>query len=327
MADDMMSAQNVTERRIAAGRRVLEIEGRALATFAETLDAPFAEAVALILTTRGRVIVSGMGKSGHVAHKIVATLASTGTPAQFVHPAEASHGDLGMVTDQDVVLVLSNSGETPELADIVAHAKRFSIPLIGIASRPESTLLKQADIAIVLPAAQEACPNGLAPTTSTTLSLALGDALAVALMEERSFSPENFRMFHPGGKLGARLRTVADLMHGVEDLPLTGADTPMSEVLITISQKGFGVAGVTDSEGALLGVITDGDLRRNMTGLLERRAGEVATANPTTISGDELAQAALQIMNARKITTLFVTEDRRPVGILHVHDCLRAGID
>ncbi|MEL6427006.1 MAG: CBS domain-containing protein, partial [Pseudomonadota bacterium] len=203
----------------------------------------------------------------------------------------------------------------------------FSIPLIGIASRPESTLLKQADIAIVLPAAQEACPNGLAPTTSTTLSLALGDALAVALMEERSFSPENFRMFHPGGKLGARLRTVADLMHGVEDLPLTGADTPMSEVLITISQKGFGVAGVTDSEGALLGVITDGDLRRNMTGLLERRAGEVATANPTTISGDELAQAALQIMNTRKITTLFVTEDRRPVGILHVHDCLRAGID
>ena len=327
MADDMMSAQNVTERRIAAGRRVLEIEGRALATFAETLDAPFAEAVALILTTRGRVIVSGRGKSGHVAHKIVATLASTGTPAQFVHPAEASHGDLGMVTDQDVVLVLSNSGEPPELADIVAHAKRFSIPLIGIASRPESTLLKQADIAIVLPAAQEACPNGLAPTTSTTLSLALGDALAVALMEERSFSPENFRMFHPGGKLGARLRTVADLMHGVEDLPLTGADTPMSEVLITISQKGFGVAGVTDSEGALLGVITDGDLRRNMTGLLERRAGEVATANPTTISGDELAQAALQIMNARKITTLFVTEDRRPVGILHVHDCLRAGID
>ena len=268
-----------------------------------------------------------MGKSGHVAHKIVATLASTGTPAQFVHPAEASHGDLGMVTAQDVVLVLSNSGETPELADIVAHAKRFSIPQIGVASRPDSTLLKQADIAIVLPPAQEACPNGLAPTTSTTLSLALGDALAVALMEERSFTPENFRMFHPGGKLGARLRTVADLMHGVGDLPLTNADAPMSEVLITISQKGFGVAGVSDAEGNLVGVITDGDLRRNMSGLLERRAGDVATPNPTTITGDELAQAALQIMNARKITTLFVTEGTRPVGILHVHDCLRAGID
>ncbi|GIX15780.1 MAG: KpsF/GutQ protein [Paracoccaceae bacterium] len=316
------------DRLVATGRRVLGIEAAALASFAECLDARFARAVEVMLGATGRVIVSGMGKSGHVARKIAATLASTGTPAQFVHPGEASHGDLGMVTRNDVVLLLSNSGETAELADLIEHTRRFGIPLIGVASREDSTLMRAADVALPLPRADEACPNGLAPTTSTTLTMALGDALAIALMETRGFRPEHFRLFHPGGKLGARLIKVADLMHGPEALPLVGEDAPMGEVLIEMSRRGFGVAGIVDAEGRLAGVITDGDLRRHMAGLLERRAGEVMTRGPRTIRPDSLAGEALGLMNAAKITCLFVTDSPggRPLGILHVHDCLRAGV-
>jgi arabinose-5-phosphate isomerase len=262
-----------------------------------------------------------------VGRKIAATFASTGTPAQFVHPAEASHGDLGMVMRGDVVLVLSNSGETPELADIVAHTRRFGIPLIGVAARGDSTLLRQADVAILLPPAPEACETGVVPTSSTTMTLALGDALAVALMEHRRFTPEQFRVFHPGGKLGARLARVGDLMHA--DLPLVCLDTPMPEALLEISRKGFGVVGVTGPDGSLAGIITDGDLRRHMEGLLSHRAGEVMTPDPRTIGPEALAEKAVAVMNDRKITCLFVVDpegSRAAVGILHIHDCLRAGV-
>lgn len=313
-----------TQKMIDAGREVLRIESAALAGFADTLGDSFAEAVQVLLATKGRIVISGMGKSGHVGRKMAATFASTGAPAQYVHPGEASHGDLGMVTPHDSLIVLSNSGETPELNDIIAHSRRFTIPLIGVAKRADSTLLKQSDVAILLPDAPEACPNGLAPTTSTTLTLALGDALAVALMKQRDFTPENFRVFHPGGKLGARLVKVGDLMHSGDEMPLVARDTPMSETLLTITQKGFGTAGVIE-DGRLVGVITDGDLRRNMDGLLARSAGDVMSANPKTIEVGELAEAALARMSGR-VTTLFVTQDNAPVGIVHVHDLLRAGV-
>jgi arabinose-5-phosphate isomerase len=312
---------------LSIGRRVLDREAEALQSLAASLDDSFVRAVELILSATGRVIVSGMGKSGHVARKIAATFASTGTPAHFVHPAEASHGDLGMLARGDVCLVLSNSGETPELADIVAYTRRFAIPLIGVASRADSTLLRQADVALVLPAAEEACPMGLAPTTSTTMTLALGDALAVALMEHRHFTPEHYREFHPGGKLGARLSKVGDLMHGEDEMPLVPAGTPMADALLTMSQKSFGVVGVLGQDGRLGGIVTDGDLRRHMAGLLERSVDEVMTRNPLTIGPDELAERALSVMNARKITCLFVVDPGgRPRGILHIHDCLRAGV-
>lgn len=312
---------------LAAGRRVITIEAAALTTLAHALDDSFAEAVQLMLDAPGRVIVSGMGKSGHIARKIAATLASTGTPAHFVHPAEASHGDLGMLAQGDVVIMLSNSGETPELADMIAHTRRFGIALIGVASKPDSTLLRQADVALVLPAAEEACGTGVVPTTSTTMTLALGDALAVALMEHREFTPQDFRKFHPGGKLGAQLSKVSDLMHAGDELPLADRDALMTDVLVTMSQKGFGVVGVTGPGGALEGIITDGDLRRNMTGLLERRAGDVMTANPRTIAPGALAQEAVAMMDARKITCLLVVGDAgRLDGIITIHDCLRAGV-
>lgn len=305
-------------------RRVIRTEAQALELLADHIGEEFQQSVDLILGASGRVIVSGMGKSGHIARKIAATLASTGTPAQFVHPAEASHGDLGMVTRADVALVLSNSGETPELADLIAHTRRFTIPLIGVASRPGSTLLRQSDVALVLPTAEEACGSGIVPTTSTTMTLALGDALAVALMEHREFTAEHFRTFHPGGKLGARLAKVGDLMH--DDVPLVNENTPMTEALLEISQKSYGVTGVTDSSGRLVGIITDGDLRRHMTGLLDRHAAEVMTKGPKVIAPDALAEAALAEMQSRKITSLFVVSDEKPKGILHIHDCLRAGL-
>jgi arabinose-5-phosphate isomerase len=316
---------------LGTGRRVLRLEAEALAAFAGTLDAAFAAAVETMLAARGRVIVSGMGKSGHVGRKIAATFASTGTPAQFVHAAEASHGDLGMLTPADVALVLSNSGETPELRDIVAHTRRFSIPLIGVASRPESALLRAADVALVLPQAAEACPVGLAPTTSTTLTMALGDALAVAMMERRKFTMDHFRTFHPGGKLGAMLVKVRDVMHSGAEMPLVSRDAPMREVLLVMTAGSFGIAGVTDDAGRLVGVVTDGDLRRNMEGLLERRAGDVATPDPKTIGPDALASEAVAVMNApRRATCLFVMPEgegpRAPLGIIHIHDCLRAGV-
>ena len=313
---------------LETARRVIRTEANGLAALeaalADGLADPFVAAMRLILDATGRVVVSGMGKSGHVGRKIAATFASTGTPAQFVHPAEASHGDLGMVTGGDVVLVLSNSGETPEIADIVAHTRRFEIPLIGVAGREGSTLLRQADVALLLPQAAEACGTGIVPTTSTTMTLALGDALAVALMEHRRFTPEHFRNFHPGGKLGARLARVADLMHA--DMPLVAEDAPMAEALLTISAKGFGVTGVVDGDGALVGIITDGDLRRHMDGLLTHNAAEVMTRAPRTIAPGALAEAALAQMQDRKITCLFAVDDGRPQGILHIHDCLRAGM-
>lgn len=310
-------------------RRVIAVEQDGLNQLADGLDESFDRAVETLLNATGRVIISGMGKSGHIARKIAATFASTGTPAHFVHPAEASHGDLGMMAQGDVAMVLSNSGETPELADMVAYTRRFNIPLIGVASRPDSTLLKQSDVALVLPKAQEACGTGIVPTTSTTMTLALGDALAVALMEHRSFTPENFREFHPGGKLGAQLSKVRDLMH--RDLPLVASGTSMGDALLVMSQKSFGVVGVTGTDNALLGIVTDGDLRRHMENLLELDVDQVMTVNPRTIGPDAMAEEAVAVMTLQtpQITCLFIVDpdgSGQAEGILHIHDCLRAGL-
>ena len=314
---------------LEVARQVVTDEARALDVLAESLDDHFVEAVQLILQATGRIIISGIGKSGHIGHKIAATLASTGTPAYFVHPAEASHGDLGMVSKGDVVLAISNSGEAPELANLLAFTRRFGIPLIGLSSKPESSLMKQADVHLLIPALGEACGYGMVPSISTTLTLAMGDALAIALMKYRDFKPEDFRAFHPGGKLGAQLSAVRDLMHGGDAVPLVTAETPMSDALIEISRKGFGVVGVTDAQCSLSGIITDGDLRRHMQGLLDNTAGQVMTPDPTTISPDALAEEAVAIMNARKITSLFVVDPKLPgraQGLLHIHDCLRVGL-
>jgi arabinose-5-phosphate isomerase len=318
-----------TEQLLATARQVATDEARALDALAEGFDDRFADAVRLILEAKGRVIVSGIGKSGHIGRKIAATLASTGTPAHFVHPAEASHGDLGMLSKGDVVLAISNSGEAPELADLLLFTRRFDIPLIGLSSRPGSTLMTQADVHLQIPAMGEACGYGIVPSISTTLTLAMGDALAIAIMKYRDFRPENFRDFHPGGKLGARLSKVRDLMHEGSALPLVQDSTPMSDALIEISQKGFGVVGVTGAEGALVGIITDGDLRRHMEGLLDHSAADVMTKAPTTIAPDALAEEAVAVMNARKITCLFVVDPQsgpEALGLLHIHDCLRAGL-
>ena len=317
------------DRIISTGRQVLATEAQALAHYSTTLGESFAEAVVLMLGVKGRVIVAGMGKSGHVGKKIASTFASTGTPAQFVHPAEASHGDLGMITRNDIVLVLSNSGETAELADLIAYAKRFDIPVIGVASKPNSTLVLQSDIAILLPDMPEACVVGMAPTTSTTLAMALGDALAVALMECRQFTPDEFREFHPGGNLGSKLVRVCDLMHSGSAMPIASVNEKMSEILLLITGKGFGVAGIVDENGTLIGIITDGDLRRHMDGLLDLTAGEVMTKSPKTATPNMLASQALGDMNERRITTLFVVApdaNGQATGILHIHDCLRAGV-
>lgn len=313
---------------LETARRVIKDEAAGLHALADGLGQGFTDTVELILKSNGRVIVSGIGKSGHIARKIAATLASTGTPAQFVHPAEASHGDMGMVTSQDIVIAVSNSGEAPELANLVAYTRRFNIPLIALSSRKDSTLSVQSDIRINIPALGEACGHGVVPTTSTTMTLAVGDALAIALMEARSFTPEDFRAFHPGGKLGAQLSKVSDLMHVGTEIPLVSPDTMMGDTLLMISQKGFGVVGICDSDNYLLGIITDGDLRRHMDDLLSQSAKDVMTKDPTTISINALAQEALSIMNDRKITCLFALGDGGKVeGILHIHDCLRAGLD
>ncbi|WP_372402870.1 SIS domain-containing protein [Tistrella bauzanensis] len=319
---------DATRRAIAAGEQTLALEAAGLEALRAGLGVEFGRAVDRLHATTGRVIVTGMGKSGHVGAKIAATLASTGTPAQFVHPAEASHGDLGMITRSDAVLALSNSGATPELSDILAHTRRFAIPLVGITARAGSPLAEAADVALILPAVPEACPLRLAPTTSTTMTLALGDALAMALLDRRGFTAEDFRVFHPGGKLGARLIKVADIMHGPEALPLITPDRPMSEALIEISARSFGCVGVVDGQGRLAGIVTDGDLRRHMgPDLTARPVGEVMTADPKTIRVRALAAEALAIMNDFKITALFAVDDEgRPAGILHVHDCLRAGV-
>ncbi|WP_102106979.1 KpsF/GutQ family sugar-phosphate isomerase [Oceaniglobus roseus] len=320
-----MTERNITAAATAA--RVLETEATALRRLAAEMPEDFEPLVARILTLRGRVIVSGIGKSGHIARKIAATLASTGTPALFVHPAEASHGDLGMIGAEDACLLISNSGETSELSDIITYSRRFSIPLIAISGRADSTLMRAADLRLLLPDAPEACPIGMAPTTSTTMTLALGDALAVALMEARGFAAERFHDFHPGGKLGAQMMRADQLMHTGEALPLVPEDTGMGETLLVMTSKGFGIAAVTDAEGRLAGIVTDGDLRRNMALLMAHTAGQIATRNPVTIGPGTLAAEALAILNARKISVLVVVDDdRRPIGVLHIHDLLRRGV-
>lgn len=321
---DMNSSS--TEAILATGRQVLTTEAEALSLLAQNLPADFPAVITLILAAKGRVIVSGIGKSGHIGRKISATLASTGTPSFFVHASEASHGDLGMITPDDICILISNSGETQELGDVLAHTRRFSIPLVGISSRVGSTLMTAADYQLLLPPAPEACPMGMAPTTSTTLALALGDALAVALMEQRNFQPDQFRTFHPGGKLGAQLATVAQLMHGPDALPLVQIDAPMEQVLLEMTSKGFGTTGVV-KDGVLAGIVSDGDLRRNMVHLMDSTAEQVATLGPVTVPPTLLAAQALALMNTRKITTLFVVDAAgAPIGILHLHDLLRAGV-
>ncbi|MGO8739955.1 KpsF/GutQ family sugar-phosphate isomerase [Rhodoblastus sp.] len=316
---------------LEAARKSVEIETAGVARLRAALDGELGEAlgkaIATIRAARGKVIVSGMGKSGHIGRKVAATLASTGTPAFFLHPAEASHGDLGMVTQDDVVLAFSWSGETAELADLIEYAKRFAIPLIAAASRRDSALGRAADILLELPLVEEACPNGLAPTTSTTIQLVLGDALAVALIEDRGFSAQDFRQFHPGGKLGARLHKVDDLMHAGEDMPLLPESAAMSEVILTMTGKRFGCVGLVDDKGGLAGIITDGDLRRHWDDLLQHKTpAEIMTRAPLTARLGSLASSALETMNRRKITVLFIVEDGRPAGVLHIHDLLRAGV-
>ena len=321
---DEQAAMTRTPTDIA--KDVLRIEKEALSLLESQLTGSFDDVVSTLLQVRGRVIVSGMGKSGHVAGKIAATLASTGTPAQYVHPGEASHGDLGMITSQDAVILISNSGETRELADMIAHTRRFSIPMVAITKKPEGTLGQQADHVLVLPDAPEACAIGMAPTSSTLCTMALGDALAVALMEHRGFEKENFLAFHPGGTLGAQLLRVSAVMHRGNDLPVVGPETGMGDTLVEMSAKGFGVVAVAEN-GKLQAVITDGDLRRNLDGLMDKRACDVATRDPRCIAPDALLSEALGIMNANKITALFAVDDKgQLMGLVQIHDALRAGV-
>jgi arabinose-5-phosphate isomerase len=325
---DLSAPTRDEQRDIEAARRVLATEIAGLTALAKSLDRAFVEAVETLARATGRVIVTGMGKSGHIARKIASTLASTGTPALFVHPGEASHGDLGMIVPGDAVIALSNSGETAELAPVLAYTRRFRIPLVALTRRSESALADAADVALVLPASVEACTLGLAPTTSTTMMLALGDAIAVALLERKGFSAEDFQTLHPGGQLGRQLLRVADIMHEGAAVPLVKRGTSMADTILIITAKSFGCAGVTDDAGRLIGIITDGDLRRHMgKTLLAERVETVMTQTPKTIRPQALAAEALGQMNAQAITSLFVVDDTwRPLGILHIHDCLRAGV-
>jgi arabinose-5-phosphate isomerase len=317
---------------ISSALRSIKTEAAGLealsAAIGNGLGEPFAAAVALIGAAKGRVIVTGMGKSGLVGRKIAATFASTGTPAHFVHPGEASHGDLGMIRDEDVILALSWSGETAELSDIIAYSRRYNVGLVAITSNAESTLATEADVALVLPKAEEACPNGLAPTTSTTMQMTLGDALAVALLEARGFTPEDFRTFHPGGKLGAKLTFVRDMMHKDDELPTISAGVSTGEAIVEMTSRGFGCVAVLDGAGKLSGIISDGDLRRHMGPTLTTTPVEaVMTKNPKTIGLNTLAVEALDVINRNKITALFVLDGTgKPVGIVHVHDLLRIGV-
>jgi arabinose-5-phosphate isomerase len=312
---------------LAAAKRVLHQEADALRRLADSLDGELLRALEILAAVTGRVIVTGMGKSGHIARKIAATLSSTGTPSQFVHPAEASHGDLGMVTSNDAVLALSNSGETAELSDILGFAGRWDIPVIGITMKPESALGNAADVTLALPKTAEAGAMGLAPTTSTTMMLALGDALAIGLFERKGFSAEDFHALHPGGKLGQILLRVGNLMHVGAEVPLIGTEEAISQALLVMTAKTFGCVGVTDGSGDLVGIVTDGDLRRHMgPDLLRERVGDVMTKGPLTIRANALAAEAVRVMNERSITSLFVVEDSKPAGIVRLHDCLKAGV-
>jgi arabinose-5-phosphate isomerase len=315
---------------IASALRTLEAEGGGIdalrTALRNGLSEGFVAAVDLIRAVEGRVIVTGMGKSGHVGAKIASTLASTGTPALFVHPAEASHGDLGMITKNDVILALSWSGETAELKNLTDYSRRYRIGLIAVTASSDSTLAKTADVVLTLPNAREACPHNLAPTTSSLMQLALGDALAIALLESRGFTAVDFGLLHPGGKLGALLKTVRDMMHTGAEIPLAPLGTRMAEALIEMTRKGLGCIGIVDAEGRLAGIITDGDLRRHMRNdLLDQRVEDVMTPSPKTVRPDQLISETLEILNSRKVTALFAIEDQRPVGIIHVHDLLRAG--
>lgn len=311
---------------IASGQITIAQEIAGLKAVSAALDDRFAQAVELIAGIKGKLIVSGMGKSGHICRKIAATLASTGTPALFVHPGEASHGDLGMIARGDAILMLSNSGETSELEDMIVYAKRFSIPIISLTRREESKLIQMSDIGVALPDIAEASPVG-APTTSAIMMLAYGDALAMALLEKRGFTKDDFRVFHPGGKLGKGLLRVKDLMHSGEALPVAHPDESMKQVLVTISKKSFGCAAVVNDQGELAGIITDGDLRRHMEeGILDKTAAAVMTKNPKTIGAEALAVEAVSVMNEKSITSLFVMDGQKPVGLIHIHDCLRAGV-
>ena len=332
MSSQAESIKSDEDADVAAMRRVLRLEAEGLAAVEKMLDGAFLKVLDCLGGVTGRVIVTGMGKSGHIARKIAATLSSTGTPAQFVHPGEASHGDLGMITSSDAVLALSNSGNTPELADILAFTRRFAIPLIAMTSKSRSVLAEAADHAIVLPPSAEACPMGLAPTTSTTMMLALGDALAIALLERRGFSTDDYRVLHPGGALGSHLLRVADIMQGADALPLCAPETVMSEAMLIMTRgvganRSAGCVGIVADDGSLIGIITDGDLKRHMgSELLEQSAGEVMTPAPKTIRSQALAAEALGFMNTHGITSLFVVDERTPVGFIHIHDCLRAGV-
>jgi arabinose-5-phosphate isomerase len=314
---------------LAVAGRVLRAEADGILALAGGLGEAFVRAIDTLARRSGRIVVTGMGKSGHIGRKIAATLASTGSPALFVHPVEASHGDLGMIAAGDAVLALSNSGSTPELADVIGYTRRFRIPLVGITAGVGSSLSDAADVTLLLPRADEACPLGLAPTTSTTMMLALGDAIAIALLERQGFSTSDFKILHPGGQLGRRLLKISDIMHTGDRLPLAGPDTPMSEAILMMTAKSFGCVGIVDRNRHLIGIITDGDLRRHMApDLLEQRAGDVMTARPKTIRQHQLAQEALAMMNMsdHPFTALFVVEAEQPIGIVHIHDCLRAGI-
>jgi len=315
---------------IESALRTLDAEGSGVEALASALrdglGAAFAAAIDLIRAAEGRVIVTGMGKSGHVGHKIASTFASTGTPALFVHPAEASHGDLGMITKSDVILALSWSGETAELKNLMDYSKRHKIGLIAMTASADSTLARTADVVLALPQAREACPHNLAPTTSTLMQLALGDALAIALLESHGFTAVDFGRLHPGGKLGTLLKQVADLMHDGDRMPLAPLDTKMSAALLEMSAKGFGCVGITDASGLLVGIITDGDLRRHMrANLLDAKVDEIMTRKPKTVRPDQLISETLELLNAMKVTALFAVEAGKPVGIIHVHDLLRAG--
>ena len=323
-------APHSPDQAVASALRTLETERDGLTILMEAigngLGQPFTAAVETIAAAKGRVIITGMGKSGHVSRKIVATLASTGTPAHYVHPAEASHGDLGMVQSDDVIIALSWSGETAELADIIGYSRRFRVPLIALTSNQESTLGRASDICLTLPKAKEACPNGLAPTTSTTIQLALGDALAIALLERRGFTAEHFRVFHPGGKLGARLKLVRDIMHRDERLPVVGIEARMDQAIDEIGRKGFGAVIVVNGDGTLAGIVTDGDLRRNLRpDLATLPVSAIMTKTPRTIAPDALVATALEMEEASRITALIVIENGRPVGLVHYLDLLRAG--
>ena len=314
---------------IMSAKRTIEKEIEALKMMENEFDDNLTKALDLLQNTKGRVIVTGMGKSGHVGRKISATFASTGTPSFFVHPGEASHGDLGMLTKDDVVIAISNGGESKELSDILVYSKRFGIPLIAITKNPQSSLGKAGDIILRLPDDGEACPLGLAPTSSTTATLVLGDVLAVALMERKGFSKTDYKQRHPGGKLGAILQRVADLMHTGDEIPLVNEDTSMHDALLVMTSKMLGCVGIINQDGNLTGIITDGDLRRWLSAdIMNKKAREVMTPNPKTISPDVLAVEALNAMNntGKGITQLFVVEDNKPVGIIHIHDCLRAGV-